>query len=521
MTMESRSEMSSGKNAAQEGTTRQIAGPFEGYPSLLINTIPFAANIVDAGGRTLFCNTRMKLLARRDVTGEVCWEASRADSGRCDGCPLASGIEAGETRTTELTDAFGGRTFRVTHSALRYNGKNAVLQILEDITEKRKKQLELAQVQKLESIGTLASGIAHDFNNLLGIIVGNAALIERSATDPLKVVKRAKTINLAAERGSSLVRQLLKFARKSEPAFSAVSMNRIVDDISKLFDETFPKSMRLLCNLSEDLPMVNGDPTQIHQVMLNLMVNAKDAMCGSGDLIISTEAVSAEVVRRLFPTATSYEYVVVGISDNGSGMSREVLEHIFEPFFTTKGEADGTGLGLSVVFGIMEEHHGFVNVQSEPGRGTTFSLYFPAQHSRTVRSVPVEFREDEVPGGDETILIVEDEEMLNELLASILTSRGYKVLRTWNGREAVEAYAENQERISLVISDYGLPNLTGCEVLTWMKETSPNVKFILSTGYVDPNERTTMIENGAREIVLKPYRPSDLLKKVRRVLDLP
>ncbi len=503
------------RRKADEMLTRANA-----FNSLLMEAMPFGIGIVDIDGKILFSSEKLKELIGSYSEGRHCWEAYSDDKRRCEGCPLPTGMKPGETTTVETAGVFGGKAFRITHSAITYEGREAVLETFQDITENRQLQSQLAQAQKLESIGTLASGIAHDFNNLLGIIIGNAALIRKSSQDGENFLKRVGTIVEAAERGTALVKQMLAFGRKAEPVYMPVSINRAVGEILKLLHETFPRSVRLLANLTEGIPMVNADPTQLHQVLLNLCVNARDAMKYSGDLILTTEVVSAETVHRLFPSASAPEYVLVGISDNGVGMEREVLEHIFEPFFTTKEPGKGTGLGLSVVYGIMQEHHGFVSVTSEPGKGTAFSLYFPVLTHCIHPAVEEDASGDDTEGGAETILLVEDEEMLNELLASILSSKGYGVMRASDGKEAVEVYRKNKESIALVISDFGLPKLTGGEVLPWLKEINPEVKFILATGYIDPAEREAVIENGAKEIVMKPYRPADILKKVRRVLDL-
>ncbi len=508
------------QDVTSERTTERRLSQTDDLNALLVKAIPFGISIVDCTGEILFCNDEMTHLAGSNVTGKQCWEVYKDSRSKCIDCPLGEGLLPGRIFTTEAVNAFGGRTFQVTHAGLMFNGKQAVLEIFEDITEKKKFQAELAQAQKLESIGTLASGIAHDFNNLLGIILGNLSLIDVPADENDNTGMRVRTIMRAAERGAALVRQMLTFARKSEPTFVPVSVNRIVDDLVKLLNETFPKSVRILCNLTEDLPKVNGDMTQIHQVLLNLCVNARDAMTQPGDLIISTEAVDVQTVHRLFPTASAPGYVLVGVSDNGSGMSREVLEHIFEPFYTTKGPGKGTGLGLSVVFGIMEDHHGFINVASEPGKGTDFSLYFPFYPEKVESLDEDEVMDFDAPGGDETILVVEDEEMLIELATTILTEKGYNVIGASDGKAAVDIYRRQAHEIDLVISDLGLPKLSGAEVLTWLKEINPKVKFILATGYINPEERAAIIENGAKEVVLKPYRPSELLKKVRRVLDL-
>jgi CheY-like chemotaxis protein len=275
----------------------------------------------------------------------------------------------------------------------------------------------------------------------------------------------------------------------------------------------------MLCNLSEDLPTILGDTSQIHQVILNIVLNAKDAMKGAGKIIISTEIVPGEAVYRRFPKADSYEYILVGVNDNGEGMSKETLAHIFEPFFTTKVHSNGTGLGLSIVTHIMEQHHGFIEIQSQLGIGTNVSLYFPAEHGVRTSSIATAKNYDYAPDGQETIMIVEDDDMLNELLNAILASKGYNVLRARNGRQAVKMYRDNKERVSLVISDLGIPGLTGAELLTWLKEINPQVKFILSTGYIDTAESAAVKENGASEIMMKPYNPSDLLMKIREVLD--
>lgn len=486
---------------------------------VLVRTIPFGVSVIDEDGVILFCNEEMNKLAVGNVTGRRCWEVYKDDKQRCADCPLFRFSDATEKGTMELTGLLGGKTFQITHLGLIYQGKRAVLEVFHDITERKKLQAEFAQSHKMQSIGTLASGIAHDFNNLLGIIIGNATLIERSGGDQGQSLKRIRTIAAAAGRGASLVKQLQMLARKTEPSLTPVPINRVVTDLTKLLDEILPKSIRLLCNLTEKPPMVNGDPTQIHQVLLNLCLNARDAIDSSGDIIISTEVVPTQTVHKLFPTASSPEYVLVAVSDNGSGMSRETLDHIFEPFFTTKDPGKGSGLGLSLVSGIMEAHHGFVNVQTKPGKGTSFSLYFPVYVQLKAEGSTSAVEHENVPAGNETVLIVEDEEMLNELLASILSTNGYNVLRSFNGHEAVNTYRENADRIALVVSDFGLPTLSGSEVLTWLKETNPDVKFILTTGYIDDEDRMAIIENGAKDIIVKPFSPEELLNKVREVLD--
>ncbi|MFZ1080382.1 MAG: PAS domain S-box protein, partial [Candidatus Kryptoniota bacterium] len=379
--------------------------------------------------------------------------------------------------------------------------------IKNDITERKRLQEQLVQSQKMESIGTLAAGIAHDFNNIIGIILGHSSLMSTVGTADKNITKGVAAIMKAAERGSSLVHQLLTFARKNGAAFTSTSINDSIKEIEKLFHETFPKTMTLAWDKQENLPSIIADSTQIHQVMLNLCLNARDAMDGVGILKISTQVVVGETVHKRFPDATYAEYIVVNMSDTGSGMDDETMSHIFEPFFTTKESGKGTGLGLAVVFGIMKDHHGFVDVKSEKGQGTTFSLFFPVRQDTGERLAAMKEHTKDVEGGKETILVVEDEEMLKELAFLILSSKGYAVITASDGKEAVQVYRAHSDEVSLVFSDFGLPNHTGIEVLRLMKAINPEVKFILASGYIDANDKSEILQAGAKDVISKPYTP--------------
>jgi PAS domain S-box-containing protein len=395
-----------------------------------------------------------------------------------------------------------------------------VVGVVQDITENKKLQLQFVQAQKMESIGILASGIAHDFNNILGIILGYSTLIEKSPNLEDRILKSTKAIIKAGQRATSLVQQMLTFARKSDISFASVSVNDCVIEIRKLVEETFPKTIALVCVLEKNLPLITADSTQIHQVLLNLCVNARDAMNGSGVLTISTKLETGKALRKRFQEAVSPEYAVVEVSDTGTGIDESTLQHIFEPFFTTKEPGKGTGMGLAVVFGIMESHGGFIDVKSELGRGAIFSLYFPIKLSPIESLEPEWTLGKDIPGGKETILVVEDEVLLKELAITILSSSGYRVLAANDGNEAVEVYKLHRHEISLVLSDFGLPKHTGDEVLKSIKQINPEVKFILATGYIDSKERSEVMKSGAKDIITKPYTPDDLLAKVREVLDM-
>ncbi len=388
-----------------------------------------------------------------------------------------------------------------------------------DISQQKRLQEQLIQAQKMESLGTLAGGIAHDFNNILAIIMGHSSLIEIIHSNPARLKESIDTIIKAAERGAAVVRQMLTFARKSEVEFKPTSVNDSLKEIKKLFHETFPKTMTLACHFSENLPSINADSTQLHQVLLNLFVNSRDAMEGNGTLTILTGLVSGESLRTHFVDARSDQYVSIEVNDTGIGMDETTLKHIFEPFFTTKDPEKGTGLGLSVVFGIMKSHEGFIDVQSEVGHGTTFFLYFPIkplQHEKPGHKKEVP---KEIPGGTETILVIEDEELLRELIRINLIQKGYEVLMASDGEEGIEKYKLNQHTIGLVLSDLGMPKLTGHEVLKKLKKINPSLKFVLASGFNDQIEKSEILKDGANMIVQKPYNTNDLLRTIRRVLD--
>lgn len=407
-------------------------------------------------------------------------------------------------------------------------GAENILVLVRDIQErkeaeeeKQKLQEQLFQIHKAESIGTLAAGIAHDFNNLLNIILANAELLATKYETNSSALKYITSIAKSTERGAKLVRQLLTYARKSEIQHTSVHINEIIQDIEKIIHETFPKSISLAVHLQQNLPVIFADTTQLHQVLLNLCINARDAMDENGTIEISTALKEHAFVRQLFPQASEPQYILISITDNGIGIEKERLSRIFEPFFTTKAPGKGTGLGLSVVFGIVKSHKGFVTVESEVGKGTTFYVYFPV-HNVMPAAETVEERQEQsaVPKGkNETVLIVEDEELLVELIRSMLEANGYSVLSAANGEEGIETFIREQQNISLVISDLGLPKANGITVLKEIKKISPKMKFILASGFIEPSERAVILELGADLIINKPYDLQSLLRKVRSLLD--
>jgi len=391
----------------------------------------------------------------------------------------------------------------------------------ENISERKALEAQVLQSQKMESIGTLAGGIAHDFNNLLAIILGHLSLMERGADDPLRRSSSIAAITKAAERAAGVVRQLLTFARKNEGRRESVRVNDIVRELLRFLGETLPKNITIAPDLGEALPSVVADATQIHQVLLNICVNARDAMPHGGTLSIATRAVAVDAVRNRFPLADAATYVEVCASDTGVGMDETTRRRVFEPFFSTKETGRGTGLGMAVAFGIIESHRGFIHVDSHPGRGSTFTLYIPVAAVPDPQNEPGQTGPAEDPTGTETILIVEDEEALSDLLRSALEKAGYRVLVESDGQGALEAFRNHREEIALVISDVGLPKMSGDQVFAAMRQVDPAVRTILASGYMEPELKAAALQAGVRAFVQKPYELHNVLKEVRQILDAP
>lgn len=391
--------------------------------------------------------------------------------------------------------------------------------IANDITERKSMEEQILRTQRMESIGTLASGIAHDFNNILGIILGHCALLQRNYSDPSKLSQSIESIEKATHRGASLVKQLLTFARKTEPKLTSININDLIREITKLLHETFPKTIDIHTTLDENLPATTADATQIHQVLLNLCVNARDAMPDGGTLTITTTTVAGNTLAKQFPKAAHTRYIRITVTDTGTGIDEATKQRIFEPFFTTKGPEKGTGLGLSVVFGIVQSHQGFIDLSSEVGKGTTFNLYFPIQEQHLQHADSPRIHVENIPGGTETILLIEDEEMLTELVKAMLTSKGYTVLTAADGEEGVSMFRRHQNEIAVVLSDMGLPLLSGYEVCKRIAKLDPKTKIILASGFVEPNVASELYKLGVKRIIQKPYSTEEVLHAVRSVID--
>jgi len=416
-------------------------------------------------------------------------------------------------RTFSVTCRDGTVREIVFRSVTMKDGRQFV--IYEDITERKRAEEQLRQAQKMEAIGQLAGGLAHDFNNLLTPIGGFAEFLMWKTAEDSQQYEYLRQIKGGAERAAALTSQLLTLARRAQVEVRPLSLNDIVHEVIGLLERTIDKAIAIEPHLADDLATVEGDAGQLHQVLLNLCLNARDAMPQSGRLIIGTQNVTlSEAKARTELDLEAGQYVLLNVTDTGSGMDAETQQRIFEPFFTTKEE--GRGLGLAMVYGIVRGHGGAIHVYSELGRGSTFKVYLPAA-SRPAEDIAP--GEAEAVGGIETVLVVDDEEPVRALLQRILEEGGYTVLLATDGVEATELYAERGTEIDLVVLDIIMPRMGGRETYERLREINPEVKVLLSSGYTKKGQAQDILAAGARGFLPKPYDLRAVLRKVRGVLE--
>jgi PAS domain S-box-containing protein len=397
-------------------------------------------------------------------------------------------------------------------------------ELVSSIAQREKLQEQLLQSQKMESIGALAAGVAHDFNNLLNVISGYAGVIQKlDGVIPAGVAQSADVIAETVERGAFLVQQLMAMGRKSDVRFEPIQLNAIVGKLDAILKETFPKTIATSLLLEGKLAPIKGNAQQINQALLNLCVNARDAIGASGSIVIRTEMVSGAEVRQRFQEAKDDGYACISVSDTGCGIDAANQARIFEPFFTTKQGSQGTGLGLSVVYGIVSSHSGFIDVESTVGAGTTFRMYLPVSEEQmdvTGKEAPVH-ASCQPSGGGETILFVDDEENQLHLMRRFLESEGYKVSAAKDGAEAVEVFLKNKDTIDLAVLDVRLPKLNGWEAFQRMREVRPEIRAVFATGLLSPEMEAEIAKGKLGGIILKPYKLEVVLQKIAEVLRQP
>ena len=410
------------------------------------------------------------------------------------------------------------RDVEVCSGPIVVGGRTLLFSIISDVTERKRLEKQLAQAQKMEAIGTLAGGIAHDFNNLLTVTSGYAQLLLQGKEHGDSDYEDIQRIFHASKRGAELVRHLLTFSRKVETRPRPMNLNHEVEQVKKLLARTIPKMIAMELRLAGDLRNINADPGQMEQVLMNLAVNAKDAMPDGGVLTVETlNATLDEAYSRTHLGAAPGEYVILSISDTGHGMAKETLDHIFEPFFTTKEAGKGTGLGLATAYGIVKQHGGYITCYSEPGAGTTFKICLPAVEPGIDKEVTAP---QTMPAfGTETVLLVDDDDFVRDVGKKILVHAGYTVLTACNGGEALEVYRIKKDKISLVILDLIMPEMGGRQCLERILKIDPSAKVLIASGLSAEGTTKEVTAAGARGFVGKPYDMRQMLASVREVLD--
>ena len=389
--------------------------------------------------------------------------------------------------------------------------------LYEDITETKRLEEQLQLAQKMEALGTLAGGIAHNFNNLLMGIIGNIslALFETDSVHPH--YEKLKNVEKLVQSGSKLTKQLLGYAREGRYEIISLSLNRVVKETSATFGTT-KKEITIHQELAEDLFPIEADQGQIEQALWNLYVNAADAMPGSGDLFLKTSNVTHKDMTGKLYKPKPGNYALLIVTDSGVGMDKKTMGHIFEPFFTTKGLGKGTGLGLASVYGIVKAHGGYIDVESEKGHGTSFKIYLRASDKKATkekRAAP------QILGGKETVLLVDDEDIVLDVGTQMLEKMGYKVLVAKSGKETIDIYKANKHKIDMVVLDMIMPEMSGGKTYDRIKQIDPNVKVLLSSGYSREGKATEILARGCNGFIQKPFNMKELSRRVREILDEP
>jgi PAS domain S-box-containing protein len=393
-----------------------------------------------------------------------------------------------------------------------------LLCLRENITAQKQLEMELRQAQKMDSLGTLAGGIAHDFNNLLAIISGYAELCIEGKAGADTIQKSLLEIRRATQRARGLVRQILTFSRKTESRPAPFDLNNQVAELVLMMQETFPRTVQIINQPSPGLPDLVADQSQIQQVILNLSVNARDAMPGGGTITVKTGIRHGADInqRKVDPTK---RYICIEVTDTGTGMSPEVRQHIFEPFYTTKKGNQGTGLGLSVVYGIATGHNGFLEVDSVAGEGSTFRVFFPEVECVPEAVVSNAVEEVDYPGGTESILVVDDEAPLRTLLQHAFRRKGYQVSVASTGLEAIEAISDPAQTIDVMLLDLNMPGASGFDVLKIIRQVRPGLKVLVLTGHLTSDALEKLQALGQKDYLAKPYQLGELGRKLRDLID--
>jgi PAS domain S-box-containing protein len=496
---------------------------------LLATAIDQAAEcivITDANGTILFANP-----AFETISGYPADKAVGADLGFLFRMDSDKETQRKLWEELESKDCWNGRYENEREDGTRYSEESTIsavrnddgdivnyVALLRDVSKEVHLQRQLMTAQKMEAVGTLSAGIAHDFNNVLHVIQGYAEMVQFDIQKGQSGHEKLEEIKKICASAAELSHGLLTFSRSTETQHKPVNLNSEILQVARMITRTIPKMISIRLDLTDEIVTIDADPSQLQQVLMNLAINARDAMPDGGEIIIDTKnTVLDREFCQMHPDTSPGPYALLTLTDTGCGMDKNTIERIFEPFFSTKEPGKGTGLGLAVAYGIVKSHSGIITCRSEPGRGTAFSIYFPALQTRPLEK-QTEPRENLV-GGTETILIVDDESVVRKIGASILTFLGYRVLEAADGKEALEILQENMDTVSLVILDLVMPNMDGRVCLHNILKIKPSVKVIIASGYCSDETIAASLADGAKASIKKPYGAKEILKIVRSMLD--
>ncbi|NTV12317.1 MAG: response regulator [Desulfobulbaceae bacterium] len=503
----------------------------EAYIKNILETVDEGFVVVDRqyvilSANKAYCNAAE--LSAEQVIGRRCHEVSHHCDKPCleigEECPVKRTFETGATQAglhTHTSD--NGNKYHVEIKSYPVTDTSgnvvSVIETITDVTEKIKLEAQLRHAQKMEAVGTLAGGIAHDFNNILNVILGYGTMVMETLAADSPAKDNLQEVLAAADRAADLTKRLLIFSQKQVVEVKSLNLNELILGLQKMLLRIISENIDFKLELTDSLLIVLADGGQIEQVLINLAVNAKDAMPNGGRLTITTRLreVDAEYVAA-YGYGKPGRYALITVADTGHGIDAEIQKKIFEPFFTTKGVGQGTGLGLAISYGIIKQHNGYIKVYSEPGQGTEFKIYLPLSEEaarpdqKRAVATPVE-------GGNETILLAEDDAALQAFTRITLESFGYTVIAASDGDEAIAGFMENRERISLLLLDMIMPKKNGTEVCEVISKVSPDIKVLFTSGYGMDTSKAAALTAAGVYFIPKPFRSTELLHKVREILD--
>ncbi|MBU8848799.1 MAG: response regulator, partial [Desulfobacterales bacterium] len=489
----------------------------EKYRSIM-DSMDDAAYICSSKYLIEYMNSAMVERTGSDATGELCYKVIHGLDKKCPWC-LHEKVMRGETIKKEIISPKDGNPYYISSSPVYHtDGSMSELAVFRDISEIKKMESRIQQSQKMESIGTLAGGIAHDFNNILFPIVGHTEMLLEDIPGNSPFRTSLNQIYTSAMRASELVKQILTFSRQESGEMKLMKMQPVIKEALKLIRSTIPATIEIKQNINADCGVIKADPIHIHQIIMNLTTNAYHAMEDTGgELTVSLKKIKLGTYDLINPNMKSGAYACLSVSDTGAGMDKILTDKIFDPFFTTKENGKGTGMGLSVVHGIVINMNGGIQVYSEPGKGTVFHVYLPVEKS--VFEKQAIHSKTEIQGGTEQILLVDDEEAILSMEKRMLERLGYQVTSRSSSIEALEVFRADPDKFGMVITDLAMPNMPGNKLAVELTGIRSDIPILLCTGFSETMSEEKMVSLGINGVLLKPIVMKDLSRKIREVLD--